>query len=60
MILKPLFQNVFISRKPRVANFADTIKITIMFIKKIYKVSIKVNKVRKNVLKCKTCLYFPI
>ena len=31
---KPLFQNGFILRKPGVVNFADSINIAIMFIKK--------------------------
>ena len=33
----PLFQNMFILRRPRVANFADIIKIATMFIKTTFK-----------------------
>ena len=33
MTSKPLFQNTFISRRPRVADFAENIKIRTMFIK---------------------------
>ena len=35
--VKPLFQNTFVLRSPRVANFADIIKIVAMFIKKTQK-----------------------
>ena len=38
----PSFQNTFILRKPRVANFADIIKTITMFIKTIFKDSKKV------------------
>ena len=31
MTSSPLFQNIFISRRPRVANFADIIKNSTMF-----------------------------
>ena len=33
----PLFQNTFILRKPRVANFADIIKVATMLVKKTFK-----------------------
>ena len=46
MTLQPLFQNNFILRKPRVANFADIIKIAIMFTKKAFKDSKKVKKLK--------------
>ena len=38
MTSQPLFQNTFILRWPRVAVFADFIKIITMFIKTIFKV----------------------
>ena len=41
MTLSALFQNTIILRKPRVANFADIMKITTMFIKTIFKDSKK-------------------
>ena len=45
MISSPLFQNIFmVSRRPSLANFADTIKIAIIFSKTIFKYSIKVEK----------------
>ena len=41
MISKPLFQNTFILRSPRVANFADITRIATMFIKTTFKDSKK-------------------
>ena len=41
MTLSALFQNTIILRKPRVANFADIMKIATMFIKTIFKDSKK-------------------
>ena len=37
MMLQTLFQNIFISRKPRVAVFADISKIVTMFFTTIFK-----------------------
>ena len=37
-----LFQNTFILRRPRVANFVDYIEIAIMFVKRTFKDSKKV------------------
>ena len=45
------FQKIFILRRPGVAIFADIIKILTMFIKKIFKDSRKVRRVRKYVSK---------
>ena len=45
-------------RKPRVVNFADFIKIAIMFIKITFKDSKKVKQNRKYILKCNLYLYF--
>ena len=42
-------------RKSRVANFADIIKIQIMFIKSTFKDSNKVKRNRNYVLKCSLC-----
>ena len=57
MMSKPLFQNIFILRKPsRVAIFADIIKIVNMFIKKIF----KVERFRNYRSKCNLYLYFLI
>ena len=44
MTLQLLFQNSLISRRPRVANFADIIKTAIMFIKTTFKQSKKLNE----------------
>ena len=61
MMSKPLFQNIFILRKPsRVAIFADIIKIVNMFIKKIFKDSKKVERFRNYRSKCNLYLYFKI
>ena len=37
MTSKPLFQNIFILKRPRVTNFADIIKIASIFIKTFFK-----------------------
>ena len=42
---KPLFQNGFILRKPGVVNFADSINIAIMFIKKPLKTQINLKEI---------------
>ena len=47
----PLFQITFISRRPRLANFGDIIKIATMFIKATFKDSKKVQRIRNYVLK---------
>ena len=52
MTLKPLFQNAFILRKPRVTKFADIIKIATRFIKIAFKGSLKIKRIRNYVLKC--------
>ena len=58
MISSPLFQNiVMISRRPSLANFADTIKIAIIFSKTIFKYSIKVQK-KSYVLNCNFYFHF--
>ena len=50
----------FILRRPRVADFADIIKITTMFIKTIFENSKKVKIIRNYVLKYNLYLYFLI
>ena len=60
MTLQPLFQNSFILRRPGVAIFADIIKIITRFIKKIFKDSRKVKRIRNYVSKCNLYLYFLI
>ena len=45
MTSKPLFQNIFILRKPAVANFADIIRVISIFINTTFKYSKKkINK----------------
>ena len=51
MTSQSLSQNTFILRRPRVANFADIIKITIILIKTTFKDSKKVKKFRNYALK---------
>ena len=48
MTSKLLFQNTFILRRPRVAIFANIIKVVTMFIKKIFQDSKKVKRIRNN------------
>ena len=43
---------IFFLRWPRIANFADISQIATMLIKTTFKYSIKVKRIRKNVLKC--------
>ena len=60
MMSQPSFQNPFILRRPRVAIFADIIKIVTMFIKTIFKDSKKIKRIRNYVSKCNLYLYFSI
>ena len=53
-----LFQKTFIFRRPSLANFADIIKIAIMFIKTTFKDSKKGKRIRNYSLKCSLYLYF--
>ena len=53
-----LLQNTFILRRPRVANFADIIKIIIIFIKTIFKDLKKVNRITNCAPKCNLYLYY--
>ena len=59
MTSEPSFQNTFILRRPRVANFAD-IKIATMLIKSTIQDSKKSNRIRNYVLKYSLYLYFVI
>ena len=54
----PLFQYIFILKRPRVAIFADTIKMVTMFIKTIFKDSKKAKRIRNYVLICNLYIYF--
>ena len=53
-----LFQNTFILRRPRVASFADIIKIVIMFIKKKSLKTQKSQKYQKLCTKMQSILVF--
>ena len=55
-----LFKNTVILRRPGVAIFADIIKIITRFIKKIFKDSRKVKRIRNYVSKCNLYMYFLI
>ena len=57
MTSQPLYENAFILRRPTVANFADIIKIPTI-IKKTFKDSKKVKRIRNYVFKCNLYLYF--
>ena len=50
----------FILRRPKVTNFAVIIKIAIKFIKKTFRDSKKVERMRNYVLKCNLYLYILI
>ena len=52
MTPQPLFQNIFISRRPGVAIFADIIKNVTIFIRTILKVSNKVKIIENYTSKC--------
>ena len=60
MTSSPLFQNIFISRRPRVANFADIIKNSTMFTETTSEDSKKFIRSRIYALKCNLYLYFLI
>ena len=60
MTSQPLFQNTFHLRRPRVAFFANIIKIVTVFIETIFKGSKKVKWIRNYVSKCNLYLYFLI
>ena len=55
-----LLQNIFILRRPKVTNFADIIKIKIIFIKKTFEGSKIVKRMRNRHLKCNLHLYYLI
>ena len=60
MTLQPLFQNAFVLRRPRVANFSEIIKIATTFIKTTFKQSQKDKRIRNYVLKYNLYLYLSI
>ena len=60
MTSQSFFQNIFISRRPGVAIFAEIIKIVSMFIKTILKDSIKFKRIRIYISKWNLYLYFLI
>ena len=55
-----MFQNTFLLRRSGVANFADIIKVSTMFIKPTFKDSRKVKRIRNYALKRNLYLYFSI
>ena len=57
MTSKPLYENAFILRKPKVVNFADIIKI-LTIIKKTFEDSKNVKRIRNYVFKCNLHLCF--
>ena len=59
MTSQPSYENAFILRRPTVANFADIIKIPTI-IKKTFKDSKKVKRIRNYMFKCNLYLYFVV
>ena len=57
---KPLFQNTFILRRPRVADFAYTIETETMSMKTILSDSKRVKRFRNYALKCNRYMYLLI
>ena len=57
---KPLFQNTFILRKPKVAIFADIIKIVTILNKAIFKEFFKVKRIYTFAPKWNLYMYFLI
>ena len=55
-----LFQNTFLLRRPGVANFADIIKVSTIFIKPTFKDSLKVKGIGNYALKRNLYLYLSI
>ena len=55
-----LFQNSFVLTRPIVAISPDIIKFVTMFIKKFFKGSKKVQRIRNHMSKCNLYLYFLI
>ena len=58
MTSEPLFQNTFILRIPRVANFADIIKNSAILTKNIFEDSKEFVRSGISALKCNLNLYF--
>ena len=58
MDIKYDLHNTFVLRRPRVASFANMIKIATTFFKKTFNDSKKVKRIGNHVLKCKFYLYF--
>ena len=45
MTSQPFFQNTYILKRPRIANFADNIKVSTMFMKTTFKDSKKIKRI---------------
>ena len=56
----PLFQNTYILRSPKVATFADIIRITTMFIETTFNDSEKVKRIRNYMLKYDRYLFLDV
>ena len=56
----PLFQKVFVLRRPRLAIFTDIIKVTTIFIKEAFNDSNRFKKIENYVLKWNLHLSFLI
>ena len=60
MLPQSLFQATISLRRPRVANFADNIKIATIFMETTFEDSNKVKRNRNYALKCNLYLHFLI
>ena len=60
MTSKPIFQNIFILKRPRVAIFADIIKTETIFITEIFKDSKSVKRITNYVSICNLYPHFLI
>ena len=60
MTSQPLFQNIFILRRPSIAIFVDIIKTLTVFIKEFFQHSGKVQRIGSYVSKCSLYMYFLI
>ena len=60
LFFESFFEDTFISRRSRVAIFADIIKIVTMFSNNIFLDSKKVNRIINYISKHSLCLYFLI
>ena len=59
-IITFIFAKYFVLRRHRIANFANIIKVSIIFNQETFKESIKAKGIENFVLKCNLYLYFTV